>query len=217
MPSEKQRAFLWEQAQTYRKALPGSPGEEYLRGRGLSDDRLASLGVGYVQDPPLEHEHYQGCLAIPYMRWSPRSQWSCISMRFRCISSHEHKDFNHGKYMSNDGDSPHLYNARELLKDRLDIGLTEGEFDAQSVILGGLPAVGIPGTQTAEKWWWDAFEGYENVYLFVDGDEAGKKFAREVRRVLGNVRFIEADHGMDANDMMLKYGAGWYQERLQRG
>lgn len=216
MPSVKQKKSLWEAASTYRMSLPGSPGEEYLRGRGLWDDRLKSLGLGYVAEPLPGHDWYKGWLAIPYLRWSPRLKWTCVSIRFRCIEDHDHGK--HGKYMSNEGDSPHLYNAYALLEDRPDIAITEGEFDAMSVILGGLPAVGVPGVKSPEKHWWDPFEGYETVYLFVDNDDDGQgvDFAREVKRTLTNVVPIMADKGEDANSMAQKYGFDWYRERLKK-
>jgi Toprim-like len=215
MPGERQKRLLWGAAQAYRKSLPGSPGQEYLEGRGLWSPQLASLGIGYVANPHESHEHYRGWLSIPYLRWSPRAKWTCVSIRFRCIRDHDHAAHNHGKYLSSEGDSPHLYNARALLDDRPDIGMAEGEFDTQAVMLGGLPCVGIPGVKAWEKHWWDAFEGYENVYLFVDGDEAGREFAHKVvKRALTNVHCIYADEGEDANSMKQKYGADWFHERM---
>lgn len=219
MPSGRQKKFLWEAASRYRTSLPGSPGEEYLRERGLWDESLRSLGLGYVAEPLPGHEWYQNWLAIPYLRYSPRSKWTCVSIRFRCLDKehgdHKDPDLKHGKYMSNEGDAPHIYNAQALLEDRPDIGIAEGEFDAQSVILGGLPAVGFPGVKSWEKHWLDPFEGYETVYLFVDNDDAGIEFSRKIRRALTNVQLIMADKGEDANSMMLKYGADWYLPRMK--
>lgn len=160
--------------------------------------------LGYVGDPLPGHEMFKGFLAIPYLRWSPDHPWAAVSIRFRCVEEHDHRG--HGKYMTVSGDRPRLYNTLALLRDSARIGVTEGEFDAITATLAGLPAVGVPGATAWQQHFREPFLGYRDVYVFADGDEAGMGFARSVAATLPNAKIIPMPPGEDVNSLVISKG-----------
>lgn len=216
LPSKEQKNSLWNSTASYQKALKGSPAEEYLVGRGLTGEVVVKQGLGFVAEPHPGHEAYAGWLAIPYLRWSPTSKWSCISIRFRCIEDHDHSQHG-GKYMAAKGyGTPHIYNAPALLENSPIIDLQEGEIDALSVqVAAGIPAVGVPGVEAWQPFWAEAFKGYEVVHSFVDGDKAGKDFAEKLAKQLPNFRAHQLPAGEDANSMLRGQGVSYFTERVK--
>lgn len=211
--SDSQRAFLREATDRYHKALPGSPGEDYLASRGLTLNRVENFLLGYVADPLPGHEMFKGFLAIPYVRWSQDQVWSIVSIRFRCIADHDHRG--HGKYMTTPGDRPRLYNTLALLKDSPRIAITEGEIDAITAQASGIPAVGVPGAQAWQEYFKEPFLGYKQVFVLADGDEAGMSFANTVASSMSNARVIPSPEGMDVNSFVLERGPKALIERLK--
>lgn len=211
--SDSQRAFLREATDRYHKALPGSPGEDYLGSRGLTLNRVENFLLGYVADPLPGHEMFKGFLAIPYVRWSQDQVWSIVSIRFRCITDHDHRG--HGKYMTTPGDRPRLYNTLALLKDSSRIAITEGEIDAITAQASGIPAVGVPGAQAWQEYFKEPFLGYRQVFVLADGDEAGMSFANTVASSMSNARVIPSPEGMDVNSFVLERGPKALIERLK--
>ncbi len=90
------------------------------------------------------------------------------------------------------------------------IVVTEGELDAASCYeaMEGWPMVSLPhGAASAKK---DIqkqiplFQGYQEIVLFFDGDEAGRKASEEVATVLppGKVKIARLDSYKDASDAL---------------
>jgi hypothetical protein len=188
--SESQRQFLREATHRYHGSLPGSPAEEHLGSRGLEapsiKDKVQKFRLGYVNDPLPGHEQFRGYLAIPYLRWSQHNGWTVPSIRFRCMADHEHTG--HGKYMTAPGDRPRLFNTVALLKPAPAVAITEGEIDAITAQVCGLPAVGVPGAQAWLPHFREPFLGYRDVFVLADGDEAGLRFANTVAGTLPNAK-----------------------------
>ena len=205
--SESQRAYLWEATTHYRESLPGSPGEEYLASRGIPAG--TPFGLGYVEDPRPGHEVYRGCLAIPYLRWSQWRGWSVASIRFRRL------DGGNPKYLTAAGDKPRLFNTHALAKYSKDMAITEGELDAVTAELAGVPAVGVPGSQMWKPFFRELFMGYRNVIILTDGDDAGLDFGKQVAKTLPNARIIPMPDGEDVNSLVMKQGREALLERLQ--
>lgn len=204
--SESQRAYLWEAAQKYRLALPGSQAEEYLASRGIPIEPV--FGLGYVAESVPGHELYKGCLAIPYMRWSQWRGWSVATIRFRRL------DGGKPKYMTLPGDQPRLYNTWALTKDTPDIAITEGEIDAITAELAGVRTVGVPGASIWKPYFRELFQGYRTVHILADGDDAGMQFAHTVASSLPNARIIPMPDGEDVNSVVNKYGKEKLLERM---
>lgn len=199
--SSEQRESLQAAVSRYHAALPGSPAEEYLDQRGLAEfEDLGKYRFGYVEDPLPEHEQYRGKLAIPYLRWHPRYGWTCVSMRFRAL------DDSTPKYLTVAGDRPRLYNTNALNIPRPDAGITEGEIDAVTASLAGLPTVGIPGANAWQDYWAELFRGYRTVYIFTDGDAPGQKLGRKLTKQLPNAKVIPCPEGEDVNSILTGQG-----------
>ena len=214
--SESQRTFLREATERYRLSMPGSPAEEYLASRGLGypsiKEDVGMFLLGYVEDPLPGHEMHRGSLAIPYLRWSQHHGWAVVSIRFRCIQDHEHQG--HGKYMTQAGDRPRLYNTMALLKTSTNIAITEGEIDAITAQIAGIPAVGVPGAEAWQRYFREPFLGYKNVFVLADGDEPGLKFANTVAKTLPNAKVIPCPPGTDVNSLVIEQGPRALMERL---
>lgn len=197
--SEWQRTFLKQATSNYHSSFRGSPAEEFLAQRGL--ENVDAYRFGYVETPEVGHEKYKGMLAIPYLRKHPRHGWSCVQLRFRSLEPKAKP-----KYLSEHGARPRLFNAPALLSDAEAVGICEGELDAVSATLAGLPTVGLPGSASWEPWWADIFRGYRTVYLLGDGDDAGRKMNKKLQQKLSNARNIWLPEGKDVNALLIEEG-----------
>jgi len=211
--SSSQRDYLREATTRYVRAFPDSPAAEYLASRGLEGPEVNRFKLGFVEDPLPGHEMHRGSLAIPYLRWSQEYGWSVVSIRFRCIKDHEH--VGHGKYMTQAGDRPRLYNTLALLRQEPTIAITEGELDAISAQVAGVPAVGVPGAEAWQPHFREPFLGYETVFVLADGDEPGLRFANTVAKTLPNAMVIPCPDGEDVNSLVHKHGPEALKERMK--
>lgn len=211
-PSSTQLAFLMEATSRYHHSLSGSRAEEYLESRGLKGEDLRKFRLGVVDDPMPGHDMYKGWLAIPYMRWSPGQGWTVITMRFRCLEDHDHG--RHGKYMAHPGSQIHIYNTLAVLGSNDEICICEGEIDAITASIHGLPSVGIPGRENWKSHFYRMFVGYEKIYILADGDQAGKDFAYDVVKTLPKARIINMPEGEDVNSTAKKFGVNAILKRM---
>ena len=134
----------------------------------------------------------------------------------------EHKT--HGKYMSLEGDRPWLFNTAALLKTSDTVAITEGELDAISATMSGVPAIGVPGVDSWKPFWREPFLGYESVHILADNDEPkprddcqrckgqcnghnpGMDFARSLAKQIPNARILPSGLGADVNQEMVLHG-----------
>ena len=199
--SESQRESLKQAVSRYHSSFPESPAEEYLDQRGLGAfDELGKYRFGFVEDPLPEHEMHRGKLVIPYLRHHPRYGWMCVSLRFRSL------DGSKPKYASLHGDKPRLYNTPALNVPEMEVGIAEGELDAVTATLCGLPTVGVPGATSWQPHWTELFRGYRTVHVFTDGDEPGEKLGRTIAKKLPNTRVVPAPAGEDINSILVNQG-----------
>lgn len=167
-----------------------------------------AFGLGYVAEPLPGHEPYRGMLAIPYLRFprgfSDKDGWFVVSLRFRCLLDHEH--VGHGKYNTESGDRPRLYNTVELTEAHDRVAITEGEIDAMTATLAGIPAIGVPGATSWREWFREPFLGYETVHVLADGDTPGRTFARQICQLLPNAKLVSMPDGVDVNKLVVSEG-----------
>ncbi|MEO6086936.1 MAG: topoisomerase [Umezawaea sp.] len=217
--SDARKKSLVDATIRYRESLPGSPAEEYLATRGLMGESIATavgrFRLGFVRDPVPGHEAYRGMLAIPYLRQTPSGQWTVVSIRFRCIVEACDHRF-HGKYNTVAGDRPRLYNTVPLAVSEDQIGISEGEIDAITATVSGVPTVGVAGTDAWLPHFAQPFRGYETVWVFQDNDDdgAGHRFATSVAGVLPNAVIVTALPGEDINSMIVKHGKAALLQKL---
>lgn len=220
--SQSQREFLRAATTAYHASLNNSPGAEYLEKRGLQApstiEAINKFRLGYVAEPLTGHEMYTGMLAIPYIRRSAKYEWDVVSLRFRCINPEceETKHKGHGKYRTISGDRPRMYNTMALLQDTDTIAITEGEIDALTAQVSGIPAVGIPGAQSWQDHFREPFLGYRSVYILADGDEPGLKFADTVAKTLPNAKVLPMPPGEDVNSFVLGNGSQALLDRINK-
>jgi Toprim-like len=185
--------------------------------RGLTSpsirEEVDKFRLGFVAEPSVGHEMYQGFLAIPYLRRSPDGDWSVVSIRFRCIADHEH--VGHGKYMSVAGDQPWLYNTVALIKHSPIVAITEGEIDAITAQVCGIPTVGVPGAQMWQPYFRELFLGYRDVFVLADGDDPGMQFANKVAATLHNAKVVPCPPGEDVNSLIISRGKNALLERIK--
>jgi DNA primase len=166
------KELLDQAVTTYEGNL--SHASEYLRGRGIHPDTARAFRLGVVVDPTTGHEPFAGRLAIPSLGPSGPYQ-----IKFRCIRGHDCKEFSHPKYLTDAMDS-RLYNVRSIAELGDTICITEGEIDAITLSQLGYKAVAAPGSNTWKRHHSRMFAGFARVFVFGDGDKAGRTFAKEV-------------------------------------
>lgn len=89
--------------------------------------------------------------------------------------------------------------------------ITEGEIDCLSLIECGINnAVSVPTGCSSQEWvkvCWDWLEQFNEMILWFDNDEAGKKGVREIsNRLPGLVKIINNDLCNDINEMLVIHG-----------
>lgn len=182
----------------------------YLDGRGIDLEAARSSALGVVRDPIPGHEHLVSRLAIPYM--TPAGP---VNMNFRCIQDHDCKEQGHPKYIMWSGLEVNLYNVQALHDAGSAIAVAEGEIDALSSTLAGIPAVGVSGANKWQDHWNNIFEDFTRIYVWQEGDEAGKKFGDRVVSEVGAIR-IPLPPKEDVNSIWVSGGAEALRARVRK-
>ena len=168
------RESLEQAAERFASALPGSPAESYLRGRGL-DPAWARVAfrLGYVADNTVPgFERFAGRLAIPNLCAAGHP----VGFKFRDLNPDS--DF---KYDMPTGQQQRIFNLRALVTDDDTIAVTEGEMDTIALGSLGVASVAVPGVHNWNKRrHWRLFEGFRRVVLIRDNDEAGGELAKKM-------------------------------------
>jgi len=185
----------------------------YLAGRGIDKARALSEGLGVVVDPIPGHEHLRGRMAIPYL-----TKAGPVNMNFRCIQNHECKEFGHQKYMMMPGLQTNLYHVKSIDAAGDYIALAEGEVDTMSCNFDGVPTVGVSGSKKWQPWWNEIFSDFSTVYVFTDGDKAGREFGDMVQSEIPTttrVVLIPMPDREDPNSIWVKEGPGSLKKRIR--
>lgn len=208
-PSAVQRKSLEQATMQYGANIEMA--EEYLANRGIELGVARSVGLGVVTNPLPGHESRVGRLAIPYL-----TNHGPVNMNFRCMLDHKCKDHGHQKYMTWSGLETNMYGVQALRNADDWIAISEGEIDAISARLSGVPCVGVSG---ASKWldhWNLMLEDFTHVYVFQDGDEAGVKFADKVlSQIPGAIRVV-LPPGEDVNSILVAGSAAAVRELIRK-
>jgi DNA primase len=168
----------------------------YLRGRGIDRATSERFRLGYVADPITGHEQYKGRLVIP----SIGPAGNVYGLRFRSLDGSE------PKYLGLSGQVTRLFNVRAINEADDIICITEGEIDAISLAVAGLNAVGVPGASAWKRHHARLFVGFAKVYVFGDGDPAGRLFASTVCESLRNSQPVPMPEGLDINSILVGTG-----------
>lgn len=210
-----QKKFLERATKEYKASLLGSPAEEYLVSRKLltpeNQEALLRFRIGYVENPLPGHEWYKGWLAIPYLRRGPSGGWTVATMKFRCLELHpgscEEAHPKMGKYMAHPGADTHIFNTLDIQNSDDEISICEGELDAITAHLCGIPSIGVPGVQNWKDHYFRLLKGRKKIWMFADGDSYGQGLAKKIADRMGDkVSVIKMPDGEDVNSMVGKYG-----------
>lgn len=203
-----QRKSLERATVQYQEHLPEA--EEYLLGRGIGLEAARSSALGVVRDPIPGHEHLVGRLAIPYM--TPAGP---VNMNFRCTQKHKCKEAGHPKYIMWTGLEVNLYNVSALSTAGSAIAVAEGEIDALSSTLAGIPCVGISGANKWQDHWNNIFEDFSRIYVWQEGDDAGKKFGDRLVSEVAAIR-VPLPSSQDVNSIWVEQGKDALRARIRK-
>jgi DNA primase len=175
----------------------------YLTSRGITEQTARTFRLGYVKEPEIGHEPYQGKLAIPYI-----TPAGVIDIRFRSLNQD-----NGPKYMSRPGASTHIFNISALSQDSDCLAICEGELDTVVATQAGFNAVGLPGANNWKSFYTRVLADWAKVIILCDGDNAGREMAKQLSRELDNVFPVFMPEGQDVNDVYLSEGAEGLRKR----
>lgn len=209
-PSLEQRLLLEQATAQYQADLAAdAQAQQYLLRRGFQQETAQRFRLGVVRHPVTGHEGYAGRLAIPYL-----TPHGAVNINFRCTRDHDCKTVDgHRKYLKPDGSSSNLFNVLDLRQPSDFICIAEGELDAITLSMIGLPAVGVPGVENWQAHFGRCLEDFVTKYVFADGDKAGRKFASFMAKEAG-ARPVRIPDGHDCNSLYLKEGADGLRELI---
>jgi DNA primase len=186
--SPEQKRLLEQTALKYQQHI--NLAEEYLAKRGLSLQDVERFKLGVVAEPVVGHESYKGRLSIPYI-----TEAGVVDIRFRSIDGIE------PKYLGIPGATTHLYNVGAYFQATDWICLCEGEIDTITLSKLGFPAFGVPGVKNIKPHHFRILSDFDRIYVFADGDSAGKEFAKDLARRIPGVIQINIPEGEDVNSL----------------
>jgi DNA primase len=204
LPTPRQRAFFEQAVTTYAQDLASDTSAQgYLRSRGIGPEAASSFRLGVVRRPLVGHEQYSGRLCIPYL-----TPAGVVNFTFRCITLNcggcDDPEQGHPKYLAALPERS-LYNVKDLGTESQSINVTEGELDALILSINGYPAVGTPGVDSWKPWFTLCLADFAEVFVWGDGDKAGRKFNRFMEREI-NARPVAVPKQEDANGIYLRGG-----------
>lgn len=196
------RSLLEQAVQAYEANLPQVEG--YLAGRGIPREVAVTYRLGYVAEPTpgLGDNEYVGRLAIPYLTPS-----GVVDCRYRTLSG------SGPKYLSRPGGKARMFGVSSLFAASTYVGVCEGELDAVvASSVAGIPSIGVPGASNWAAHYPLLFEGFSRVYVFTDGDDAGRDFGKKVAGTLEQAVVVPMPDGLDVSDLVGQRGPGALKE-----
>lgn len=192
---------------TFESALPSSPAAAYLKGRGFDRVSAEKARLGYVAEPTNGFERFQGMLCIPNIC----ATGHVVGVKFRSVREDATQKYDKPAGMPN-----RLFNLAALNDARSGlIVLTEGELDALSMVVLGLPAVGVQGVKSWKSHHERVFEDFERVVFVRDADEAGGELAARLLRCDLPVSVVSPPAGCkDVNDALVQGRGGELLEAI---
>src|SRR5713226_3048748 len=184
---------LFHLAAEYHRALPDRI-REYLHARGIPDEVIDRRVLGW-----------NGVrITIPIFN----RKGICASFR---LAKDPEDASDTPKVLSLPGSSVELYGWDTLRLRRKRVIICEGEFDRLVLEANGFEAVtSTGGAGTFKEEWADAFKEIPSVYLCFDRDDAGRKGALRVARMIAHAKIVElpsdVGHGGDVTDFFVGLG-----------
>lgn len=202
-PPVSELRMLDETVRRCRAAV--DPGlSEYLDGRGIPAGAIDSFRLGVVPGtdaPPLLSGH-EGWLVIPYLNAA-----GVCGMRLRHLPSAGPLG-DRGKYFGLPGEPSRLFNTRVLASHETRVvHVMEGELDAVAASEQlGWSCVAAPGASSWQARHGILCRGFERVYVWGDGDGAGREFNHRVRETLRSAIPVQMPDGFDVSALLMVEG-----------
>ena len=203
-PEPAPRPELASLMASYRDALPGSPGEDYLRERHIPLQLAQAVGVGYSLPGAWANssrDWEKGRLVFPHT--SPSGE--IVSLYGRAVGDAP-KSLKHDHLSGAKG----YFNAPALLADSGPVTICEGAFDALALMAAGAPnVVAIFGV---DGWRWEWAKKASEMILALDSDSSGSRalqeLAREARLRGKTVAYLEPGAYGSEKDASAAWSAG---------
>lgn len=200
--SQLQKELLGRATSKYAENI--SLAGDYLQSRGITKEAAHRARLGVVAEPEAGHEQYAGRLSIPYI-----TKTGVVDLRFRALNPAVEP-----KYMGMVGAETKMYNVLDIERAGDWIAVCEGELDTLTLSsLVGIPCIGVPGSNSWKKHYTRLLADFERVFIFADGDEPGREFARGLSKELP-ATIISMGDGEDVNSCYVKYGADYIREKM---
>jgi len=214
------------------RPVTGTPGADYLKGRGIDASIAERYGVRFCSDlsglwtladseaieaAGLKSLYVFQKAGLPFLVFPYIRQGTSVFIKSRCLLSKDEAD-RRGipRFLFPGGSIPCLWNHDAVAgADRVIIA--EGEIDALSAIVAGYVAVGLPGSASWKDAWTRDFAG-KDVFLVLDADAAGQKGTRDIasrfrKAGLPCPRQLVLTEGKDLNDILQASMKDGNQER----
>jgi DNA primase len=169
---------------------------EYLQGRGIDPDTAARFRLGVVGESASHFPEMTGRLAIPGIGY----QGQVYSLRFRSLNDTGPKYLGAGEVQTM------LYNLQSVSLQLDEIHVTEGELDAVVLEKLGYHAVGVTGANNWKRHHPRVLAGFRKIYVWGDGDQAGRDFARKVCASLTGTVNVTLPPGHDVTSVYMEQG-----------
>jgi len=177
--------------------------EEYAAAKHFPLEYLKQLGLGNNAG----NDYIPAHVTIPYYD----ADGACMAIRQR------RNPKNKQRFAWNRGGTVIPYGVwLDMNRDARALVLVEGESDAQSCWLHGLPALGVPGATNFQAQWVARYIGNRDVYMHIEPDGGGQQFRQKVAQRLleGGFQgraFTFSAHDIDAgckdpSDLHIRYG-----------
>src|SRR3990167_5562217 len=135
--------------------------EEFSRSRGFTAEELSKYGVRVEGDT----------VVIP------------VAGRMGAWYERIHRPDGHPKYEGPKGMASHLFNPLGLGPGADEVWIAEGEFDTLSLVVSGIPAVGVLGAGNFNRHWALLFEHARRIVIAFDPDQAGNTQAEKLAQL----------------------------------
>lgn len=202
--SALQKELLGKAARKYAESIHQAGA--YLASRGITEEVARQVSLGVVTEPEAGHEQYVGRLSIPYI-----TKTGVVDLRFRSLNPAVEP-----KYMGLTGAETRMYNVLDVEKAGDFIAVCEGELDALTLSkCVGIASVGIPGANGWKRHYTRLLADFERVFIFADGDQAGREFANNLARELP-VTTITLPDGEDVNSMYVREGKDYFLNKIDQ-
>lgn len=159
------------------------------------------LPIDFLRVLNLSERRFGGCpsIRIPYLDASGDE----VAVRYRLALEKTAQGDNRFRWKR--GTKPCPYGLW-LLKDAYHQGfviLCEGESDAQTLILNGFPALGLPGANSWKDDWAEHLDGIAVIYVLIEPDAGGEAVRRwlETSSIRNRVRLIELGNAKDVSEL----------------